>query len=160
MSVSGNAKLVLELMKDNYKEVTEINKRLCDRMTIVLGLTVTGFGLIIKMDDKSHTMWSSLFLGVSLAGLALCFLTAIRGLFPKRGEQPGKCDVDFLWAEYVAVDEEAAFANVLNDICVVLKSRREVGVKMAWWFRTEISMSALTVLSVSVSELITVFCNG
>ena len=152
MSDPENAKLALNMLNANYREISEINKRTGDRTTIVLGATVTAFGLIVKLSDGPVSGWSLFFLCTALCGLTACFFSAVITLFPKAGEQPGSTDVDFLWDEYVNVDQEAAYANTMSDICRVLKLRRNIGLRMSWWFRCVIVSGAFTLICVALSE--------
>jgi uncharacterized membrane protein YdfJ with MMPL/SSD domain len=96
MSVDANGKRVHDTLVENLKEVSEMIKRTGDRMTVVLGATVTGFGLIVKLDDSKSTGWAVVLLVCSMIFLIATFVSAIIGLFPKRGEQPGSADVDVL----------------------------------------------------------------
>jgi hypothetical protein len=154
MVLDKNGKLVYESLKDNYKEISEINKRTGDRMIVVLGATITGFGLIVKLDDRAVVGWAAIFLVISIVAILVCFTTTVMGLFPKKGEQPGSTDVDFLWAEYVAVSEEAALANSMSDLCRVIKQRRSTGIRMNGWFRLTIISAAVALLFVALSEAI------
>lgn len=154
MSVDANGKRVHDTLVENLKEVSEMIKRTGDRMTVVLGATVTGFGLIVKLDDSKSTGWAVVLLVCSMIFLIATFVSAIIGLFPKRGEQPGSTDVDVLWADFVAVSPECALANSMNDLCKVLRQRREINIKMNWWFRITLISATLTLIAVAVSEAI------
>lgn len=156
MSDPENMKMALEMVNANYREITEINKRTGDRTTIILGATVTAFGLIAKLSDGPTAGGSLLFLCLALIGLAACFFSAVVALFPKAGEQPGSTDVDFLWKEYVLVDRASAYANTMNDLCRVLRLRRETGIKTSYWFRCVILSGAFTLVCISISEALSV----
>ena len=149
-----NAKLALETLTANYREISEINKRTGDRTTIVLGATVTAFGLIVKLSDGPLSGWSLFFLCTAIVCLAGCFFFAVATLFPKKGEQPGVTDVDGIWKEYVCVTRESAYANTMSDLCRVLRLRRETGKKMARMFKWTIVFGALSLICASCSELI------
>ncbi len=154
MSVEVNGKRVHDTLVENLKEISEMIKRTGDRMTVILGATVTGFGLIVKLDDSTSTGWAFATLISSMIFLIATFVTAIVGLFPKKGEQPGSTDIDTLWADFVAVSPENALANSLNDLCRVLRQRREINIKINWWFRITLINATLTLVSVAASEAI------
>lgn len=147
-----NAKLAIEVLRKNHQEQSEINKRTGDRTTIVLGATVTSFGLLIKLSDGPSTGLSLLALILSIVSLSFCFIVAIYTLFPKKGEQPGSTDIDFIWGEYVEVLPESAYANTMNDLCRVIRVKREIGQKMSQGFRCVILSSGVTLLLVALSE--------
>ena len=154
MNSLSNAKHVLDVVRDNYKEMFDVGKRLGDRMTILMGITATGFGLIVKLSDEALAGWSLCLLCLAVAGLLGCFGIAAVALFPKRAEQPGSTDIDFLWQHYVAIADESAIANVLNDACDCLRKRRAACDVLSWWFRLQIVVSALTLLSAAASEMV------
>ncbi len=149
-----NGKLVYETLKDNYKEISEINKRTGDRMIVVLGATITGFGLIVKLNDRSVVGWAEFCLVLSIVSISTCFTATLMGMFPKKGEQPGSTDIDFLWSEYVDISEEAALANSMNDLCRVIKQRRLTGIRMNVWFQITIIAAAVSLVFVALSEAI------
>jgi hypothetical protein len=154
MSVEANGKRVHETLVENLKEISEMIKRTGDRMTVVLGATVTGFGLIVKLDDSKSNGMAFLLLILSMVFLIVTFVSAIIGLFPKKGEQPGSTDVDTLWADFVAVSPENALANCLNDLCRVLRQRRDINIRINWWFRFTLISATFTLICVAVSEAI------
>lgn len=151
---SSNSKLVIDTLRDNFREVTEIGKRFGDRMTILMGITATGFGLLVKLSDKQVNGVSVLLLIAAVVGLLCCFGIAALAMFPKKSLQPGSTDVDFLWAEYVARDPEQAEANVIADICHALRHRRNDCDRLSYWFRIQIIVAGFTLLCVVISELI------
>ena len=152
MSVEANGKRVHDTLVENLKEISEMIKRTGDRMTVVLGATVTGFGLIVKLDDSKSTGLAFVLLISSMIFLIVTFGSAIIGLFPKKGEQPGSTDVHALWSDFVAVSPENAIANSLNDLCRVLRQRRDINIRMNWWFRFTLISATLTLISVALSE--------
>ena len=152
MSVEANGKRVHDTLVENLKEISEMIKRTGDRMTVVLGATVTGFGLIVKLDDSKSTGLAFVLLISSMIFLIVTFGSAIIGLFPKKGEQHGSTDVHALWSDFVAVSPENAIANSLNDLCRVLRQRRDINIRMNWWFRFTLISATLTLISVALSE--------
>jgi uncharacterized membrane protein YdfJ with MMPL/SSD domain len=154
MSIEANGKRVHDTLVENLKEISEMIKRTGDRMTVVLGATVTGFGLIVKLDDSKSTGLAFALLISSMIFLIVTFISAIIGLFPKKGEQPGSTEIDTLWADFVEVSPESALANSLNDLCRVLRQRRDINIRMNWWFRFTLISATLTLISVAVSEAI------
>lgn len=151
---SANSKLVIDTLKDNYREAVEIGKRFGDRMTILMGITATGFGLLIKLTDKPVTGCSMWLLISAVIGLLLCFAISALALFPKQSHQPGTTDVDFLWEHYVSVKPEQAEANVMSDLCHCVRKRRAECALLSFWFRIQIIMAGITMLCVVMSELI------
>lgn len=154
MSIEENAKRAYEIISENLKEVSEMIKRTGDRMTVVLGATITGFGLIVKLDDSKSTGLALGLLCFSIFCLVCTFVAAIVGLFPKKGEQPGSTDVDSIWADLVAVAPEIAFANSINDLCRVIRQRRDLNIKMNWWFRITLIFAVLTLSCCAISEAV------
>lgn len=152
MAIDEQGKMAYATLTENLREISEMIKRTGDRMTVVLGATVTGFGLIIRLNDNSATGWSLVFLSASILFLVLTFLSTVIGLSPKQGEQPGSTDVDEIWANFISVPAESALANSMNDVCRVIQQRRAVNMRMNFWFRVTIVCAAVALMCVAIGK--------
>ena len=148
----GNAQLAWEITKANFDEITAINKRWGDRIILTLGATATAFGLVLRVSDGRPEGVGLAFLFASLISLFACFLLALRGLLPRTGKQPGRADVDWIWANYVAVPPSTAYAHAISDLCDVTKARRKASEKMGSYYRRVAFFSVVTLVCAALSE--------
>jgi hypothetical protein len=152
MSNEPQIRLVMERLNRNLDECTEMIKRTGDRILVILGATIAAFGLIVRLSDipsSGCALW--LLLGSSVT-LSVCFIAAIIGLMPKSGIQPGSTDVDELWRD-VAVDLDSAAANIMNDVCNVIRDRRRTNERMVWWLRILLIAASITLALVALSQV-------
>ena len=154
MVIDKNRKWVYESLQDNYREISEIHKRTGDRMVVVWARQLQV--LVCLSNWTIAPLWG----GQQFSSLVLLlqFLSVSQQplwvFSAKKGEQLGSKDVDFLWAEDIAVSEETALANSIIDLCRVIKQRPATGIRMNGWFRLTIISAAVALLFFALFEAI------
>lgn len=148
-----NAERVLDLLWKNYSEQNEINKRIADRVTIVLGVTATAFGFVAKLPSvDNHGVFYAVMLILSLLCLLAAFVIGSLVWSPRDGLQPSFMSLEEIWHHQIVVSEDTAVANLINDLCLVIEESRErTGIIAKWFTRCLMLCGASLVLVVMSS---------
>lgn len=151
---SENAKLVLKRLEDNYRDIGEINRRIGDRATIIVGATATGFGLITNMRNTVPGLFSSFLFFIAAVLLLACFGFGMLCLWPRNSSQPGSVDIKHLWKYYIEVLEDVTMAHTIDDLCDTIADRRENNEKMGLYFKLSLGVGGASLFFLSLSELL------
>jgi hypothetical protein len=147
-----NAERELERLQRHYAEVSDLVKRFGDRTTILIGGTITSYGLILKVSDQTSGTFGAIALTASAGWIVAAFWFAGVMLLPKESSQPGSTELSMIWNHYVVVSEEAAMANQMDDLCVAIRKKRANLVRSGNTFRLLLACCALALLLVAISE--------
>lgn len=124
MALSKQQEMVYDRLKGNYVVLLESNKMMGDRTSVVVGggtALAAFFGAKEILASQQVSLW--LIVGSAVASL-VAFVAASFVWAPGSTELPGANCIDEIWEEIVNVDEDVAFANMVNDLIGAIESER------------------------------------